>query len=400
MLWVSPKVDLRRRATRRGSCSATRRRSPSSTCGSRRSSPSSRRGCASSSRSASTASRATAATRSTSQGVEPVARRTSTRCSSRSAVVGALPHGRAAIFRAATVGLAAGAAGALGRRPAGRLRSGCSAAIVAAQTAGDERLPDLGLRRRRLPPGRPLTAEVFARWAQLGAVSPVHGGRRRRARTRRRGRSAPRRWARSGTRPSSTTSSSRYLYGAAAERTSRCCARSPTRYPDDAAVLGARPYELLVGPDLLAAPVVGPGIDAERLPPARARGSTSTPATAVTGGRVFTRPTPLDAVPVLRARRAPSSRSTCGPRPDSWWGVNEQTHPGRAGFLATNGADARPDGPAARRPALRSRAGSAAPRHARRPRRRLDVERRPAARASSSACTDRSSAAGSCVSAP
>ena len=23
---------------------------------------------------------------------------------------------------------------------------------------------------------------------------------------------------------------------------------------------------------------------------------------------------------------------------DSWWGVNEQTHPGRAGFLATNGA--------------------------------------------------------------
>ena len=85
------------------------------------------------------------------ESVEPDARRTTTRCSTRSAVIGALPPGAGAIFRPATIGLAGTCCRGSGPatspatfdRPAARDPS-------PAQTAGDERLPDLGLGRRRL----------------------------------------------------------------------------------------------------------------------------------------------------------------------------------------------------------------------------------------------------------
>ena len=51
---------------------------------------------------------------------------------------------------------------------------GLQRAVVAGLTAGDERLPDLGLRRRRLlRAARRRRRELFVRWAQLGAVSPI-----------------------------------------------------------------------------------------------------------------------------------------------------------------------------------------------------------------------------------
>ena len=57
----------------------------------------------------------------------------------------------------------------------------------------------------------------------------------------------------------------------------------------------------------------------------------------VTGGRSFTRETPLTEFPFY-ARAGAVIPFNLRTKTSSWWGVNEQTHPGRAGFLATNGA--------------------------------------------------------------
>jgi hypothetical protein len=52
---------------------------------------------------------------------------------------------------------------------------------------------------------------------------------------------------------------------------------------------------------------------------------------------VITRETPLAEFP-LYARVGAVVPFNLRTQTDSWWGLNEQTHPGRAGFLATNGA--------------------------------------------------------------
>jgi alpha-D-xyloside xylohydrolase len=117
-------------------------------------------------------------------------------------------------------------------------------------------------------------------------------------------------------------------------------------------------YELMVGPDLLAAPVTGGGVGPSvYLPPGRWL-DLFTGAT-VAGGKTFIRPTPLTQFPLyLRAGAVVpfDLRTATG----SWWGTNELSHAGRAGFLAANGADldlrGQPAGvqvfvPAAERPA-------------------------------------------------
>jgi len=91
-----------------------------------------------------------------------------------------------------------------------------------------------------------------------------------------------------------------------------------------------------VGSDLLAAPVTGPGTTPfVYLPPGRwvdlYTGLT------VRGGRSFTRPTPLDQLP-LYARAGAVIPFDLRTATSSWWGLNELSHPGRAGFLVTNGA--------------------------------------------------------------
>ena len=106
------------------------------------------------------------------------------------AVMGALPKGAAAIFRAATVGSQSVVPGIwAGDQPQDYV--GLQRAIVSAQTAAMSGFPTWGSDVGGYA-GPPFDdAELFVRWAQLGAVSPVHGGGRRSAGTRRRGRSGP-----------------------------------------------------------------------------------------------------------------------------------------------------------------------------------------------------------------
>ena len=181
------------------------------------------------------------------------------------AVMGALPKGAAAIFRAATVGSQSVVPGIwAGDQPQEYV--GLQRAIVSAQTAAMSGFPTWGSDVGGYA-GPPFDdAELFVRWAQLGAVSPVMevGGIG--------GNATP--WtlgpgAMSGLRAAAVLHYELfpYLYGllAAHQPVIRPLAFG---YPDDATSWGSN-YEFLVGPDLLAAPVTGPGNDAERLPAAR-----------------------------------------------------------------------------------------------------------------------------------
>jgi alpha-D-xyloside xylohydrolase len=107
-------------------------------------------------------------------------------------------------------------------------------------------------------------------------------------------------------------------------------------YPHDPGAWGAT-YELLVGPDLLAAPVTGPGTTPSVYLPAGRWIDLYTGRTLAGGGPAFTRPTPLDQLPLYARADAvvPFNLRTAR---GSWWGVDELTHPGRAGYLATSGA--------------------------------------------------------------
>jgi alpha-glucosidase (family GH31 glycosyl hydrolase) len=107
-------------------------------------------------------------------------------------------------------------------------------------------------------------------------------------------------------------------------------------YPDDPEAWRAD-LQLLVGPDLLAAPVAGAGTSPTVYLPDGSWVDLFT-GEQVEGGRSFTRETPLTEFP-LYARDGAVIPFNLRTGADSWWGVNEQTHPGRAGFLATDGAD-------------------------------------------------------------
>jgi alpha-D-xyloside xylohydrolase len=248
------------------------------------------------------------------------------------AVMGALPKGAAAIFRAATVGSQSVVPGIwAGDQPQDYV--GLQRAIVSAQTAAMSGFPTWGSDVGGYA-GPPFdNAGLFVRWAQLGAVSPVMevGGAG--------GNATP--WtlgpgAMSGLRAAAVLHYELfpYLYGllAAHQPVIRPLAFG---YPEDATSWGSN-YEFLVGPDLLAAPVTGPGTTPSvYLPP----GSwvdlyTGAP---VKGGAAFTRSTPLLQFP-LYARAGAVVPFNLRTASGSWWGVDELTHPGRAGFLATNGA--------------------------------------------------------------
>jgi alpha-D-xyloside xylohydrolase len=177
-----------------------------------------------------------------------------------------------------------------------------------------------------------LTPDVFARWAQLGAVSPV--------------------FEVGGTGPNATP----WLLGAAAMEALRVSANlhyaliplfddlvrrgQPVLRPlaygyphDDQA--WRSDYELLVGPDLLAAPVTGQGTTPRIYLPAGTWVDLGTGGT-IAGPSAFTRETPLDQLPLfVRAGSVvPFNLRTAKA---SLWGTGEVSHPGRAGYLATNG---------------------------------------------------------------
>jgi alpha-D-xyloside xylohydrolase len=247
------------------------------------------------------------------------------------AAIAALPKGGTAIFRAATVGSQSVLPGIWAGDQA-QDWTGLQAAIVAGQTAAMSGFPTWGsdIGGYAVPP---VAADVFERWAQLGAVSPVFevgGGS---------GASTP--WT-LGDEAMAVLKSSAILHYelfpyferllAAHQPVLRPVAYGFPRDPQS----WASPFELLVGPDLLAAPVTGQGeTPSVYLPPGAwvdlFSGGT------VQGGSSFTRPTPMTQFPLyvrLGAVVPFNLRTAAG----SWWGVDEQAHPGRAGFLATNGA--------------------------------------------------------------
>jgi alpha-D-xyloside xylohydrolase len=248
------------------------------------------------------------------------------------AVMGALPRGDAAIFRAATVGSQSVVPGLwAGDQPQQYI--GLQRALVSGLTASMSGFTTWGsdVGGYATPPVD--DAELFVRWAQLGAVSPVMevGGSGPNATPWVLGQSAM-----NGLRDAAVLHYELfpYLYGLLQ-------ARQPVLrplgfgFPNDATSWSAS-NEMLVGPDLLTAPVTGPGTTPfVYLPPGRwvdlYAGST------VAGGRSFNRPTPLDQFP-LYARAGSVIPFNLRTVSGSWWGLNEQTHPGRAGFLVTNGA--------------------------------------------------------------
>jgi alpha-D-xyloside xylohydrolase len=104
--------------------------------------------------------------------------------------------------------------------------------------------------------------------------------------------------------------------------------------PDDEQAWKAE-FELLVGPDLLAAPVTGPGTTPSVYLPAGSWVDLTT-GQKVEGPRVFTRTTPLDVLPLYaRAGAVVPFNLRTG---SSWWGVDELSRPGRAGYLVSDGS--------------------------------------------------------------
>jgi alpha-D-xyloside xylohydrolase len=248
------------------------------------------------------------------------------------AVMGALPPGDAAIFRAATVGSQSVVPGIwAGDQPQEYV--GLQRAIVSGLTASMSGFTTWGsdVGGYATPPAD--DAELFVRWAQLGAVSPVMevGGTGPNATPWTLGQAAM-----DGLRAAAVLHYELfpYLYGLLQ-------GRQPVLrplgfgFPNDPGSWSAT-YELLVGPDLLAAPVTGPGTTPfVYLPPGRWVDLYT--GVAVRGSRSLNRSTPLDQFPLYARAGAviPFDLRTSS-RP--WWGLNELSHPGRAGFLVTNGA--------------------------------------------------------------
>jgi alpha-D-xyloside xylohydrolase len=246
-------------------------------------------------------------------------------------VIAVLPPASGAIFRAGSMGSQAVLPGIwAGDQPGDwtglqrAIRSGATAAMSGFSSWGS----DVG----GYSSGG-LTGDVFARWAQLAAVSPVFevGGAGPNARP----------WTMGADAMKALRAAAvlhyelfPYLYGLLQRREP---VLRPLGYgfPDDPGAWKAD-LELLVGPDLLAAPVTGGGTSPSVYLPPGEWIDLHTGA-AVQGPRTFTRATPLAELPLyvrsgavlpfdLRTARA------------SWWGVDELTHPGRAGYLATNGS--------------------------------------------------------------
>jgi alpha-D-xyloside xylohydrolase len=247
------------------------------------------------------------------------------------AVISSLPGDAAAIFRAATVGSQRVLPALWGGDQPGEwaglqlaIRQGVNAAMSGFPTWGS----DVG---GYASPN--VTAEVFTRWAQLGAVSPVMEV--------------------GGIGPNATP----WVFGAETMAAFRDAAvlhyelfpylysilrrGEPVLRPlgfgyPQAAEAWRADLELLVGPDLLAAPVTGPGTSPSvYLPPGDwidlYRG------TREAGGRASTRETPLAQFP-LYARAGAVIPFNLRTAAEPWWGVDELTHAGRAGWLATPGA--------------------------------------------------------------
>jgi alpha-D-xyloside xylohydrolase len=177
-----------------------------------------------------------------------------------------------------------------------------------------------------------LTPEVFARWAQLGAVSPVMevGGIGPHA--------TP--WvlgeeAMEALRRAAILHYELYPYfRSVIDRGEPVLRPLGYAYPDDPQAWESD-LQFLVGPDLLAAPVTGGGTTPSVYLPAGEWVDLHSGG-AVEGGEIFVRSTPLDDLPLyLRAGAViPFNARTADP----WWELDELDRADRAGYLATDGA--------------------------------------------------------------
>jgi alpha-glucosidase (family GH31 glycosyl hydrolase) len=245
-------------------------------------------------------------------------------------VMDVLPPGSAAIFRAASVGSQRLVPGIWAGDQTGDF-TGLEHAIRSGETAAVSGFPmwgsDIGGYN-----AQNLTPDVFARWAELGAVSPI--------------------FEVGGAGPNSTP----WELGANAMTALRDAAvlhyelfpyfyrlvahglpvlrPLAYAYPDDPGSW-SHDLEFLVGPSLLAAPVTAPGTSTSVYLPPGSWIDLHTGA-LVSGGSTFTRPTPLTQLPLyLRADSVvPFNLRTRTP----WWRTSELAHRGHAGFLAANGA--------------------------------------------------------------
>ena len=246
------------------------------------------------------------------------------------AVLGAFPPRTPALFRAAAMGsqgivpgIWAGDQESTWADFQKAIRSGLSAAMSGFPTWGS----DIGGYH-----SAGLTGDLFARWAQLGAVSPVFevGGQGPNATPWTMGPDAVHALREAAVLHYELFP---YLYGLLARREP---VLRPLGYafPGDEQAWKAE-FELLVGPDLLAAPVTGAGTTPSVYLPAGLWVDLATGRT-VTGPATFTRSTPLDVLPLYARAGAvvPFNLRTT----DSWWGVDELARPGHAGYLVSDGS--------------------------------------------------------------
>ena len=246
------------------------------------------------------------------------------------AVLGAFPPHTPALFRAAAMGSQALVPGIWAGDQEGTW-AGLQAAIRAGASAGASGFPTWGSDIGGYHSAA-LTGDLFARWAQLGAVSPVFevGGQGPNATPWAMGPGALRALREAAVLHYELFP---YLYGLL-RRGEPVLRPLGFGFPDDPGAWRAD-LELLVGPDLLAAPVTGAGTTPSVYLPAGSWLDLATGRT-VTGPSTFTRATPLDVLPLYARAGAviPFDLRTA----NSWWGVDELSHRGRAGYLAPDGA--------------------------------------------------------------
>jgi alpha-D-xyloside xylohydrolase len=241
------------------------------------------------------------------------------------AVLGVHPRRAGAIFRAAAMGSQRVLPGIwAGDQPGDYV--GLQRAIRAGETAAMSGFPSWGSDVGGYSsPG--LTEDVFARWAQLGAISPVMevGGIGPQA--------TP--WT-LGPRAMAALRAAAVLHYELFPYLYRLLQRGepvlrPLGYafPGDPEAWRSE-LEVLVGPDLLAAPVTGPGTTPSVYLPAGRWVDLHTGRT-VAGPTTYVRPTPLVELPLYARAGAVLPFNLRTRR--SLWGIDELTHPGRAGWL-------------------------------------------------------------------
>ena len=248
-------------------------------------------------------------------------------------VMSVLPKSSASIFRAGSAGSQSIVPGVWAGDQDDDF-TGLQQAILDGETAGVSGFPVWGSDVGGYRDVQPSSGVVFARWAQLGAVSPVLevGGQGLNA--------TP--WELGPSAMAALRNAAVLHYELVPLFESLLAHGLPVLrplgfdFPDDQHAWSAE-YELMVGPDLLAAPVVGGGTTPSVYLPAGSWIDLNTGATVAGGGPSFTRATPVDVLPLYLRSGAvvPFDLRTTQ---DSWWGTDELSHPGRAGYLAADGA--------------------------------------------------------------